>query len=176
MTCPQCLKLPFFRYPGCGPLQNARTCSRPCRLSIKAGGARQHVTAAPIGKMLKHPRRLMLMHRSSQRSTQQETQPVIHTTSSGFPTCPLCGCALLQTELAVQGGQAALNTGPSNRVSCEWIHPSKIACTAGRNLVQCQLLGLGQEARVVLLHSRPEGDEFVELARPSQVPSLGTAG
>ncbi len=55
-------------------------------------------------------------------------------------------------------------------MGCEWTHPAKVACTAGRNLVQCHLLGLARDARVVLLHSRPEEDEFLGLARPSQVP------
>lgn len=67
-----------------------------------------------------------------------------------------------------QGGHPALKTDPANRMGCEWTHPTKVACIAGRNLVQCQLLGLAQDARVVLLHSRCEGDEFLGLARPSQ--------
>lgn len=73
-------------------------------------------------------------------------------------------------QTAVQGGQAALKAEGASRVECAWVHPSRVACTAGRNLVQCQLGGWGQPARVVLLHSRPEGDDFLGLVRPSQVP------
>lgn len=79
-------------------------------------------------------------------------------------------CPRFQVHTVVQGGHAALKTGPASRMGCEWTHPTKVACTAGRNLVQCHLLGLSRDARVVLLHSRPEGDEFLGLARPSQVP------
>ena len=70
----------------------------------------------------------------------------------------------------VQGGHAALTAAASSRMTCQWTHPAKLACTAGRNLVQCQLAGVGRPARVVLLHSRPEGDDFLRLAAPSQVP------
>ncbi|KAL0044796.1 hypothetical protein WJX82_009971 [Trebouxia sp. C0006] len=76
----------------------------------------------------------------------------------------------VEVHTVVQGGHAALKTDPASRMGCEWTHPAKVACTAGRNLVQCHLLGLARDARVVLLHSRPEGDEFLGLARPSQGP------
>lgn len=77
--------------------------------------------------------------------------------------------ASLQADTVVQGGHAAVSVKANSQIVCEWSHPTKLACAAGRNLVQCQLLGLGQPARVVLLHSRPEGDHFLGLARPSQV-------
>lgn len=35
--------------------------------------------------------------------------------------------------------------------------------------MQCQLAGAGRPARVVLLHSRPEGDDFLALVTSSQV-------
>ena len=81
--------------------------------------------------------------------------------------------ASLQANTVVQGRHAALSAKASSSMVCEWTHPTKLACAAGRNLVQCQLLGLGKPARVVLLHSRPEGDQFVGLARPSQVCAAG---
>lgn len=75
---------------------------------------------------------------------------------------------MFQAQTVVQGGHAALSATGS-RMSCQWTHPAKLACTAGRNLVQCQLAGAGRAGRVVLLHSRPEGDPFLGLATPSQV-------
>ena len=81
---------------------------------------------------------------------------------------------VLQTQTVLQGGHAALSVEASSRMSCEWTHPAKLACTAGRNLVQCQLAGLGQQARAMLLHSRPEEDDFLALARPSQVIALAS--
>ena len=82
------------------------------------------------------------------------------------------GCVTFQAHTVLQGGHAALSSSGSNsssRMSCQWTHPAKLACTAGRNLVQCQLGGRGRPGRVVLLHSRPEGDPFLGLAIPSQV-------
>ena len=89
------------------------------------------------------------------------------------PTCHRAyqRCMMFQAHTVVQGGHAALSAAGSSRgrVSCQWTHPAKLACTAGRNLVQCQLAGAGRAGRVVLLHSRPEGDHFLGLATPSQV-------
>ncbi|KAL0024884.1 hypothetical protein WJX79_010740 [Trebouxia sp. C0005] len=76
----------------------------------------------------------------------------------------------VEVHTVVQDGHPALKTDPAHRMGCEWTHPTKVACTAGRNLVQCHLLGLARDARVVLLHSRPEGDDFLGLVRPSQGP------
>lgn len=73
----------------------------------------------------------------------------------------------VQVHTAVQAGNPLT---AANKLACEWTHPAKLTCTAGRNLMQCQLAGLGREARVVLLHSRQESDEFVALARPGQGP------
>ncbi|KAL0032922.1 hypothetical protein WJX77_006479 [Trebouxia sp. C0004] len=84
--------------------------------------------------------------------------------------CPVAPAgSSVEVHTVVQGGHPALKTDPANRMGCEWTHPTKVACTAGRNLVQCHLLGLARDARVVL-HSRPEGDAFLGLARPSQGP------
>ena len=40
--------------------------------------------------------------------------------------------------------------------------------------MQCQLLGLGQHAKVVLLHSRPEGDNIVALTTTTEVTTQCT--
>ena len=75
----------------------------------------------------------------------------------------------MQVHTAVQAGNPLISASCANKLACEWTHPAKLAYITGRNLMQCQLAGLGPEARVALLHSRQERDEFVALARPGQV-------